>query len=127
MLLACCSGCRTSEGNFSRIINEPTPVPEQVRSSFGRIGVLLTSENPEFGFKHPATPLQAAIPLADKTFDSVHRSTRPDKNSDLDDYYEGETGSLAFSLIAAGVAGVVGSYLVGMPASEIKEAEAALR
>jgi hypothetical protein len=126
-LLNICSGCRTTEGNFSRIINEPAPVPENVRTGFGRMGVLLTSENPEFNFNPPATPVEAAIPIAEKTYNSVHRSTRPDKNSDLDDYYKESAASLAFSVIAAGVVGVVGSYVVGVPEDEIKDAEATLR
>lgn len=91
------------------------------------MGVLLTSDNPEFNFQRPATPLEAAIPIAEKTYNSVHRATRPDKDSDLDDYFKESAASLAFGIIAAGVVGVVGSYVVGVPEDEIKEAESSLR
>lgn len=108
------SGCRTHEGNFSRIINEPAPVPENVRASFGRVGVLLTSDNPKFGFQRPATPSESILPVMDKTFAPFDRASN-------------DASVLAFGLIVSGFVGVVGSYVVGVPEAEIKEAEAALR
>lgn len=113
-LLGLCSGCRTHEGNFSRIINEPAPVPESVRARFGHVGILVTGDNPDFGFKRPATPTEAVLPIMDKTFAPIDRTTD-------------DASMLAFGLIASGVVGVVGSYVVGVPEAEIKEAESAVR
>ncbi len=114
VMLSFCSGCRTHEGNFSRIINEPAPVPGKVRASFGRVGILLTGDNPDFGFKRPATPSEAVVPIMDKTFAPIDRSAN-------------DASILAFGLIVSGVVGVVGSYVVGVPESEIKDAESSLR
>ena len=111
---AASAGCRTREGNFSRIINEPAPVPETVRASFGRMGVLLTSDNPQLGYKRPATPSESILPVMDKTFAHFDRASD-------------DASILAFGLIVSGVVGVVGGYVVGVPEAEIKEAEARLR
>lgn len=47
LFVAGASGCSTDQINFSRVINEPAPLPPEVRASFGTVGMLSVSARPE--------------------------------------------------------------------------------
>jgi hypothetical protein len=65
------AGCRSSDTNFSRIVNEPAPLPESVRSSLGVVGLLPPSVSSEFAFQYPMTPGQVMVTRSTQTFASL--------------------------------------------------------
>ena len=58
VLIAACAGCHTPDDNFSRIINEPAPLPADVRASFGTVGVLPESRAAQESPPLPASPAE---------------------------------------------------------------------
>jgi hypothetical protein len=116
------AGCRTGENDFPRIINEPMPVPPAQRSSFGVIGILPADLAAHFEFGQPARPGEAMGVIGTTAFVGlVNTSTQND---------EGHPGrqleDIAFSAALAGVIGVFGGVLAGVPEGDVKRAQAAM-
>lgn len=70
LLLAAATGCRSTD-NFSRIVNEPAPLPESVRSGFGKVGVLPPGTAADFVFAHPASRGQIVLVRSTETFNTL--------------------------------------------------------
>jgi hypothetical protein len=104
---AVCTGCY-SPGR-SRIISEAAPVAESVRSSFGRVGLLLPESSPPFVFQYPRTTGEAMVNTAEKTW----------KVLDPDDELE----NIVAGAIVSGVFGIVGGAVTGVSIGEIQKAE----
>ena len=116
------AGCRTSGTNFSRVINESAPLPVEVRASFGKVGVLPDDVLPEPRLLLPQNNGQAIGTIAAATFRYLDKNAEPasSKPSDV-------AGKILFDAFVAGVAGVLGGLVTGIPESELKRGEAALR
>lgn len=115
-------GCRTGENDFPRIVNEPMPVPPKLRSSFGVIGILPADLTANFEFGQPATPSEAAGVIGTKAFVAL-----ADSSMQCDEGHPGrQLGGLAFSAALAGVIGVFGGVLVGVPEGDVKRAQTAM-
>jgi hypothetical protein len=137
------AGCRTSEPNFSRIINEPAPLPSAVRDKFGVLGLLPLDTLSAAELSRPANRLEAIVPVGGKAFGRVRDSTRWEESDGerfnhrtgeyethprvIEKEFNQEVASLAFSSLAAGLVGVVGGLFAGVPEAEIQRSEASLR
>jgi hypothetical protein len=79
--LAFVAGCRSSGTNFSRIVNEPAPLPESVRANLGVVGLLPAGVSSEFTFEYPPTQGEVMMTQSAQTFttltDSALASTGP--------------------------------------------------
>ena len=116
------SGCQTGEDNFPRIINEPMPVPPAQRSSFGVIGILPADLAAHFEFGQPDSPGEAAGVIGTKAFVGL-----ADSSMRSDEGHPGrQLGDIAFSAALAGVIGVFGSVLAGVPEGDVKRAQTAM-
>jgi hypothetical protein len=69
--VAAVSGCRTADTNFSRVLDEPAPLPEHQRASFGVVGVFPPGASQEFHFPYPATPGEVMAERSSATFAMV--------------------------------------------------------
>ena len=65
------AGCRSSDGNFSRIVNEPAPLPESVRASLGVVGLLPPGVSSEFAFQYPPPPGDVMVTRSEQTFTTL--------------------------------------------------------
>jgi hypothetical protein len=74
LLLAGASGCASSAGNFSRIVNEPAPLPADLRASFGRMGVLPDDVPPELVIEYPSTRSEVMMSRMGQTFNALEKS-----------------------------------------------------
>jgi hypothetical protein len=116
------SGCQTGEDNFPRIINEPMPVPPAQRSSFGVIGILPADLAAHFEFGQPDSPGEAAGVIGTKAFVGLtDSSVRSDEG-----HPDRQLGDIAFSAALAGVIGVFGGVLAGVPEGDVKRAQTAM-
>lgn len=115
------SSCRTFDKGMSRIINEPAPLPETTRASFGMVAMLPTGSTPEFGFTHPATPTEAMLPIAASTFSVLSSSADGDRN------LREAAGKIALAVLLSGTVGVIGGVITGVPEEKLKECEATMR
>jgi len=115
-------GCQTDDSNFSRIINEPAPLAGSLRETFGVTALMPANLTPQFGFQYPQGRAEAAGTAALGTFNAMERATRPE-DFDLGT----ETTRILFSAIISGAAAIFGSLFVGVPESEMRQAEAALK
>ena len=106
-----CSSC--SSPGISRVLNEPMPLPQSVRTTFGRVGLLPPESDPRTSFHYPDNTSTAMVRAAEKTW----------KHIDLDD----GAGEIVAGLFVSSVAGVVGGYLTGLPQREIDAGEMELR
>src|SRR5258705_4380388 len=75
LLLA--SGCQTQSRNFSRIVNEPAPLPAGLRASFGKVGVVPDAVMPDPRWSRPMNKLEAMEVIAERTF----KNTKPSLDS----------------------------------------------
>jgi hypothetical protein len=116
------SGCRTSEGDFPRIVNEPMPVSPAMRSSFGVIGVLPADLTTNIEFGRPASPGEAMGVIGTKSFLALAETS-----TESDEGHPGrQLGDIAFSAALAGVIGVFGGVMTGVPEGDLKRAQAAM-
>ena len=113
------AGCHSTEGHFARVENEPEPVPENVRDSFGIMGILPMPTTAKFNFKHPANTSEAADAVMAKSFDSltIPALSNPDLSA------EELLDAVAISTVVAGVTGVLGGIFAGVPEGDLKRAE----
>jgi hypothetical protein len=121
VIAATCTSCRTFDKGMSRIINEPAPLPETTRANFGVVAMLPTGSAPEFGFKHPATPTEAMLPIAAATFNVLASGEDGDHN------LREVAGRIAIGLLVSGTVGVIGGIITGVPDEKLKECEATMR
>lgn len=116
------SGCRTGEGDFPRIVNEPMPVSPEVRSSFGVIGVLPADLSTNIEFGQPASPGEAMGVIGTTTFIGLAATS-----TESDEGHPGrQLKDIAFSAALAGVIGVFGGVMTGVPEGDLKRAQAAM-
>ncbi len=116
------SGCRTGESDFPRIVNEPMPVPPALRSSFGVIGVLPADLATNFEFGQPARPGEAMGVIGTTTFIGLAETS-----TENDEGHPGrQLEDIAFSAALAGVIGVFGGVMTGVPQGDLKRAQAAM-
>jgi hypothetical protein len=116
------SGCQTYEDDFPRIINEPMPVSPAQRASFGLIGILPVDIATHFEFGQPDSPGEAADVIGTKAFIGLaDTSTRSDEG-----HPGRQLGDLAFSAALAGMIGVFGGMLAGVPESDVRQAQTAM-
>ncbi len=124
-------GCRTGE-NFSRVVDEPAPLPESVRSTFGVMGVPLAQSNPAVAFDHPMTKAGIMQQQAGRTFVFIEDAPRnySDNKADFKGTVSGglesESGRLLFSLIAAGAVGALEGIFAGVAKGDLARCESAL-
>ena len=116
-----CTSCRTLDEGMSRIINEPAPLPEKTRASFGVVALLPSGSAPEFQFTHPATPTEAMLPIAATTFNVLKEDAEGDRN------LREAAGKIALAVLISGTVGVIGGLMVGVPEEVLKECEASMR
>jgi len=116
-----CTGCRTFDKGMARIINEPAPLPEATRAHFGMVAMLPPGSAQEFGFRHPATPTEAMLPIAATTFNVLKEDAEGDRN------LREAAGKIALALLISGTVGVIGGIIVGVPEEELKKCEATMR
>jgi len=116
------SGCRTGEGDFPRIVNEPMPVSPALRSSFGVIGFLPADLATNFEFGQSARPGEAMGVIGTKGFLALaEASTESDEG-----HPSRQLEDIAFSAALAGVIGVFGGVMTGVPEGDLKRAQAAM-
>ena len=122
LLVAFAGGCQIDDSNFSRIINEPAPLAGSLRETFGITALMPAELTPQFGFQYPQGRAEAGGTAALGTFNAMERATRPE------DFDPGtEVARILFSAIISGAAGIFSSLFVGVPESEMRQAEAALK
>lgn len=109
LLLTGAAGCSSPVGNFSRIVNEPAPLPADLRASFGTVGLLPGSFTPEQFFDYP----EAAV-----------RDTSHDNDGDwsFGDKLVIISGDLLIELLAPGEFGPRYEVLEGAPGKSLTEA-----
>ena len=110
-LLGVAAGCY-SPGR-SRITSEVAPADDSVRSSFGRVGLLLVDRGTPFSFQYPRNGTEATVDIAKSTW----------KEGDYDDGVDDFVAGLIFS----GTVGLIGGAVVGVPQSSIVAAEEVMR
>ena len=116
------SGCRTGEGDFPRIVNEPMPVSPALRSSFDVIGVLPADLATNFEFGQPARPGEAMGIIGGSSFQEMAGAS-----TENDEGHPGrQLEDIAFSAALAGVIGVFGGVMTGVPEGDLKRAQAAM-
>src|SRR5262249_7229226 len=74
--LAIGAGCRSNDTNFSRILNEPAPLPESVRANLGVVGILPASVSSEFAFEYPPTPGEVMMTRSAQTSTTLTEAAR---------------------------------------------------
>lgn len=72
----------SSDTNFSRILNEPAPLPEPVRTSFGVVGLLPSEESSSFVFEYPARRAEIIATRSAQTFEWLAESSRHEGDSE---------------------------------------------
>jgi hypothetical protein len=125
------TGCRTNYYNISRIINEPAPVPESVRKSFGVVGALPANVSPDFYFTAPLNKSAGAEKATVQTFDSMEKATRFKWDHHGPSGIAGdltiEVARILFSAIISGTVGTLTGIIAGVPDEKLKQAEQVLR
>ena len=120
------TGCRTpDEANFPRIINEPAPVPEAVRSRFGVMGVLPVALATNVYFYAPKDGVGVAALVAGKTWNTSRKSVEwRDVRGSGDALKSGAgAGFLGLTSLAAGA---IAGALFGVSDEQFKQGEANL-
>jgi len=107
LAITLCSGCYSP--GISRVLNEPMPLPQSVRTTFGRVGLLPPESDPRTSFRYPDNTGTAMVRAAEKTW----------KHIDLDD----GAGEIVAGLFVSSVAGVIGGFFTGLPQREIDAGE----
>ncbi len=111
LILLGLAGCYAP--GHSRISSSVAPLDESVRSSFGRVGILLVDRGPTFNFKYPKSTADATVDIAESTW----------KSGDYDD----GVGDFVAGLVFSGTVGLIGGAVAGVPQSAIVEAEELMR
>lgn len=120
LLLLC--GCQTREPAFPRIVNEPAPLPEAVRGSFGRMAILPPAAATNIHFARPLVPAAVSQRMAMRTYAKLENATRNSEGK-----LEDAVGRIAFNaLVAAGV-GAVSGMVSGVSEAEFQRCQARLR
>src|SRR3954468_16603851 len=70
------SGCQTQSRNFSRIVNEPAPLPEGLRASFGKVGVVPDAVLPDPRWSRPMNKPEAMGLIAETTFKNINQGMK---------------------------------------------------
>lgn len=120
VMLIVTSGCSTPEKHFPRIINEPAPLPAEVRARFGRMGMLPVGAATNVFFYPPPNRAEVFNRVAGRTFDSTYdhvQSRGPD----------GFASKVMASTIGAVTGGALASLIKGVPPEEFEASQAALR
>lgn len=121
LLLVC--GCQTmDEGAFPRIVNEPAPLPADVRSSFGRMAILPPAASTNIHFARPLLPAAVSSQMAMRTFSKLNSFTR-----DAEGKLEDMPGRIAFSALVAASVGAVAGIVGGVSEEEFQHSQARLR
>jgi hypothetical protein len=104
LTLALC-GCH-SPGR-GRIVSQPPPLDEATRISLGRIGLVMPDASTGFEFRYPMNTRHAMGQSAINTWDFMREED------------DGGVGEFFFDLAVAGISGVVGGAVAGVPQREI--------
>jgi hypothetical protein len=120
-LLLLAMGCQTPNCNFSRIINEPAPLPEAMRASFGKVGVLPESVVPEPDLPKPMGTAETMGLVAVGTLVGFHKTVNPKDDP------RGIPFELIYGPPLAITAGILGGLFVGVPEHQQRAAENAIR
>lgn len=110
-LLSLAAGCYAP--GHSRVSSVVAPADESVRSSFGRVGILLADRGPTFDFHYPRTTAEATADIAESTW----------KAGDYDDGLDDFAAGLVFS----GTVGLIGGAMFGISEPMIADAEGVMR
>ena len=105
------AGCYSPGRSY--VSSEVAPADTALRSSFGRMGLLIVDRGPVFAFRYPKTHGEATMDIAESTF----------KAGDYDDGFGDFVGGLIFS----GAVGAIGGAFAGVPREEIYAAEERMR
>jgi len=115
-------GCQIDRTNFSRVVNEPAPLPPTLRASFGTVGVLPDDMIPNPRLLFPQKKGEAMVTIATATYRYLDKTVEP-----ASDKLRDKGAKILFDAIVAGVAGVFAGILTGIPEEDLKKGEAALR
>src|SRR4051812_30705941 len=125
-VLSVASGCQTSSRNFSRIINEPAPLPEALRASFGKVGVIPDAAPPDPRWSRPMNKPEAMALIAERTFKNIDRANHWE-TMDLEEM----PTALLFDVFCAAPfslsVGILGGLASGTSEHDLRQAEAAIR
>jgi hypothetical protein len=121
LLLVC--GCQTTEeGAFPRIVNEPAPLPQQVRNGFGRLAILPPAASTNIHFARPPLPAAVAGRMATRTYAKMNQFTR-DEDGKLEDM----PARIAFNALVAASVGAVAGIVGGVSEDEFQRCQLRLR
>ena len=112
------SGCQTS--SFSRIINEPAPLPLELRARFGKVGVVPDALAADPRLSRPLNKSDAMVLITDRTYRNIDRTLDPEKGSTV--FFE-----MFFAAPFSAAVGLLGGLTSGVSEQDLKHAEAAIR
>src|ERR1041384_1736020 len=95
LFLICLAGCSSANWEVSRIVNEPEPLPEKERASFGTIGLLQGNARTGMHLDGPAGTMEVTGKVADKTFVKVAEGLHNNDGTHLDSRLLKEAGGYA--------------------------------
>ena len=117
------SGCRSlrdRDSDFSRILNEPAPVSESVRASFGTMGVVTTSSRPQLSLEPPRNFGDVFGAAAARSFVTLGQFA-PEESED-----HADAEALMFVAAGAVATGLVVGAFNSIPESEVERGQAAM-
>ena len=124
LLLIATTGCRSlddRDADFSRILNEPAPVSDSVRASFGTMGVVTTAARPQLLLESPRNFGDVFGGTAARSFAAMEKISFEESDNPADD-----ARALMFVAAGAVAAGLVVGAFNSIPQSEVEKGQAAM-
>jgi hypothetical protein len=114
------TGCQTADRNFSRIINEPAPLPDDLRAAFGKVGVVPDALPLDPRLSRPLNKPDAMVLISERTYRNIDRTLDPEKGSTV--FFE-----MFFAAPFSAAVGLLGGLASGVTEHDLQKAEAAIR